>query len=215
MTNLLPPLLPSPPLASPSLIGLLAPGAPSLAGAGLPAAGALAKTSFANLLHPPHPPNGTGIGPGALALDVTDDPESPLDPAVRHSAHLAPPGHAQDHAPEPASEHVPALASAPEHAPAPAPAEVRAATSLEDLLPALVRTVAWNADGRRGVVHLELGAGSLSGTRLVIEADAGRVRVTIAAPASVHASVDLSGWRERIAARLVARGLDVGSVDVE
>jgi hypothetical protein len=134
---------------------------------------------------------------------------------VRHSAHLAPPTRAPEHA----REHAPALASAPEHAlafaPEHAPAEVRAATSLEELLPALVRTVAWNAEGRRGVVHLELGAGSLSGTRLVIEADAGRVRVTIAAPASVRASVDLSGWRERIAARLAARGLDVGSVDVE
>jgi hypothetical protein len=193
------------------------PSLPSLAGPGLPAAGALAKTSFAKLLHPPHALGGPGVDPGALAADVFDDPTSPLDPAVRHSAHLAPPRHAPEHA----GEHAPALALehasalAPASAPAPASAEVRAATSLEELLPALVRTVAWNADGRRGVVHLELGAGSLSGTRLVVEADAGRVRVTIAAPASVRAAVDLSGWRERIAARLAARGLDVGSVDVE
>jgi hypothetical protein len=209
MTDLLPP--PGP--ASPLLDGLLSPGAPSLAAPGLLPAGALAKTSVAKLLRPPHAPAGAGIDPGAVATDVPDDPESPLDPAVRHSAHLAPlgraPEHAREHAPALAPEHAPAFA--PEHA----PAEVRAATSLEELLPALVRTVAWNAEGRRGVVHLELGAGSLSGTRLVIEADAGRVRVTIAAPASVRASVDLSGWRERIAARLAARGLDVGSVDVE
>lgn len=209
MTNLLPPGGPP----SPLLVGLLGPAAPSLAGPAMPTAGAVAKTPFAKLLHPPHALGGPGVDPGVLATDLPDDPDGALDPAVRHSAHLAPPPHAPEHAlarePAPAPAFAHALASAS------APAEVRAATSLEELLPALVRTVAWNADGRRGIVHLELGAGSLSGTRLVIEADAGRVRVTIAAPASVRASVNLSGWRERIAARLAARGLDIGSVDVE
>jgi hypothetical protein len=144
--------------------------------------------------------------------DASEDTQGALDPAVRHAAHIAPPG--QHRAAEHSLAHEPAPVADMSPPSALPPVEVRAAASLEDLLPALVRNIAWHAQGHRGVVHLELGAGALSGARLVIEADAGRVRITIAAPASIRASVDLSGWSERIAARLAARGLDVGSVEV-
>jgi hypothetical protein len=199
--------------------GLVMAGA-AAAGPLLPAGSALGNataTGFAKLLRGAHgpPTHGPAIAGGA-ELDPSGDPEDFLDSAVRHAAHLAPPmqGHGAMHAPEHSAQHAPAPPADPLAISAPAPIEVRAAASLEDLLPALVRNVAWSATGQRGVIHLELGAGSLSGTRLVIEADAGRVRVTIAAPPSTRSSVDLASWRERIAARLTARGIDVRSVEL-
>jgi hypothetical protein len=184
------------------------------AGAGAP--GAPAAGSFARLLRASHDAAAGGPGPGnSAAVDPSDDADVALDPAVRHAAHLASP--AQTHAPPRAHEHSsyePAPTALAASHPAPQPVDVRAAASLEDLLPALVRNIAWNAQGHRGVVHLELGAGSLSGARLVIEADGGQVHVTIAVPSAIRASVDLSGWSERLAARLAARGLDVGSIEV-
>jgi hypothetical protein len=65
--------------------------------------------------------------------------------------------------------------------------------------------VAWEGDARRGAVHLELGAGSLSGATVTLECEDDRVRVRL----SVPSGVDLEGWRERIASRLVAAGLPV------
>jgi hypothetical protein len=87
----------------------------------------------------------------------------------------------------------------------------RARASLEDLLPALVRRVAWSGDGRRGALRLELGAGRLAGATLLVQADEGRVRVQLSGPAGA----DLEEWRRRIAARLADRGLNVEHVDVE
>jgi hypothetical protein len=87
----------------------------------------------------------------------------------------------------------------------------RARASLEDLLPALVRKVAWSGDGKRGAVHLELGSGPLAGGRLLIQAEEGRVHVHLSAPEGAS----LEGWRERIAGRLAARGLDVDGIDVD
>ncbi len=83
--------------------------------------------------------------------------------------------------------------------------------SLEELLPALVRKIAWSGDGRRGSVRLELGAGALSGATLLVHADGGQVRVALQAPPVT----DLEDWRARIAGRLAAKGLDVLGVDVE
>jgi len=77
--------------------------------------------------------------------------------------------------------------------------------SVEDLLPALVRKVAWSGDGRRGTVRLELG----SGAEVVVASDEGRVTVHLRAPPGV----DLDGWRARLGARLAARGLDVLEID--
>jgi hypothetical protein len=76
--------------------------------------------------------------------------------------------------------------------------------SLEELLPALVRKIAWSSDARRGAVRIELGAGALSGATLLVAAEGGRVRVTLTAPRGV----ELGAWRERIIARLSSRGLD-------
>jgi hypothetical protein len=93
----------------------------------------------------------------------------------------------------------------------PAQVEARVRSSLEDLLPALVRRVAWSGDGRRGAVRLELGAGELAGATLLVQVDEGRVRVRLSAPSGV----DVGAWRGRIADRLEARGLAVDSVEVD
>ncbi len=82
--------------------------------------------------------------------------------------------------------------------------------SLEDLVPALVRKVAWSGDARRGAVRLELGAGALAGVTLIVHANDGRVQVQLSAPPGV----DLEDWRDRIAQRLAARGLSVDDVRV-
>lgn len=82
--------------------------------------------------------------------------------------------------------------------------------SLEDLLPALIRKVAWSGDARRGTIRLELGAGALSGATLLVRADEGRVHVRLDAPSGL----DLHGWQARIVARLAARGLEVDGVEI-
>jgi hypothetical protein len=127
--------------------------------------------------------------------------EPPLDAVARHAAQLAPP---ITHEPVAPRVQLPAAA-------APATPEVRAHASLEDLLPALVRKVAWSGDGRCGTVRLELGAGALSGATLLVHTDDGRVRVHLDAPSGA----DVEQWRMRIAQRLAARGLAVDSVEVE
>jgi hypothetical protein len=89
--------------------------------------------------------------------------------------------------------------------------EARVRSSLEDILPALVRRVAWSGDGRRGTVRLELGAGELAGGTLLVQVDEGRVRVRLTAPPGV----DVDAWRGRITDRLEARGLAVDSVEAD
>jgi hypothetical protein len=54
-------------------------------------------------------------------------------------------------------------------------------------------------------VRIELGAGALSGATLLVSAERGRVRVALRG----QHGVELEPWRERIVARLAARGLDV------
>jgi hypothetical protein len=120
-----------------------------------------------------------------------------LDPGARQAALLAPPPQSVLHG------------GATEAADA--PAATRASTSLEDLLPALVRKVAWSGDGRKGTVRLELGSGGMAGAEVVVESDEGRVRVHLRAPGGV----DGDAWRRRVSARLAARGLDVEGVEVE
>jgi hypothetical protein len=120
----------------------------------------------------------------------------PLDPSTRHAAQLAPPVQA---------------GPAPPGSATTAQVAARVQSSVEDLLPALVRRVAWSSDGRRGTVRLELGAGDLAGATLMVHVDEGRVRVHLSAPPGVA----LGGWRERIADRLAARGLAVDGVEAE
>jgi hypothetical protein len=122
--------------------------------------------------------------------------DDPADPHVRHAAQLGPP-------PGLAQGEIVSLATISPPAGAPARA------SLEDLLPSLVRRVAWSGDGRRGTVRLELGSGALAGAELVVHADEGRVRVELRAPPGV----DLAPLRERIALRLAARGLALDGVE--
>jgi hypothetical protein len=127
--------------------------------------------------------------------------ETPLDSVARHAAQLAPP-----------LAHEPAAPALPLPSPsAPAAAEVRAHASLEDMLPALVRKVAWSGDGRRGAVRMELGSGVLSGATLLVQTEDGRVRVHLNAPSGA----DVEQWRARIAERLASRGLTVDSVEVD
>ena len=83
--------------------------------------------------------------------------------------------------------------------------------SLEELLPELVRKIAWSGDAHRGAVRLEVGAGALAGATLLVQAEGGRVHVTLHAPGDANAE----SWRGRIEARLSARGLDVGAVEIE
>jgi hypothetical protein len=96
----------------------------------------------------------------------------------------------------------------------PAPAESHvlraAAGSLEELLPALVRRVAWSGDGRRGTVRLELGAGELAGATLLVHADSGRVRVRLDVPPGV----DAARWEHRIRQRLEANRIPADTVEV-
>jgi hypothetical protein len=89
-------------------------------------------------------------------------------------------------------------------------ASARAASSLEDLLPALVRRIAWSGDGQRGSVRLELGAGELAGAILVVHADAGRVSIQMDVPPGT----DAVRWENRFRERLAARGLPTDAVEV-
>ena len=73
----------------------------------------------------------------------------------------------------------------------------------------LVRRAAWDRDGRRGCVRLELGAGALSGATVLLTYDDGQVRVSLDHPART----DLDAWRARLGARLLAAGLPVAEVE--
>jgi hypothetical protein len=121
----------------------------------------------------------------------------PLDPTTRQPAQLA----------SPFSE------SGGVQAPAAAvpPVEVRARASLEEVLPAIVRRIAWSGDGRKGSLRLEFGAGALAGGTLIVHADDGRVRVELSAPPGA----DASAWKERIVSRLEERKLHVEEVVVD
>jgi hypothetical protein len=82
-------------------------------------------------------------------------------------------------------------------------------------MPGLVRRIAWSGDGRRGALRLEVGSGALAGASVLVQSRGGRVDVTLgSAPGASHTRDELEAWRDRIAARLEARGIDVGAVDV-
>jgi hypothetical protein len=118
--------------------------------------------------------------------------EDALDPAARHAAQIAPP-----------------IVGPPILGGESAP-EVKARASLEELLPRVVKRMAWTGDGRKGSVRIELGSGALAGGTVTVHADEGRVRVEIATPAGV----DAEEWRQRIEARLAQRGIEVERLDV-
>ena len=156
----------------------------------------------------PGTPQGTLLAASARGRDKPGlrryrlaEPDQSLQRTARRVAQLAPPS--------PITAQVaPPLEPVP---PGGTRGEARPRASFEDLLPALVRKVAWSGDSRRGSIRLELGAGALAGGTLLVHADDGQVRVRL----SVPAGVDLDGWRERIAGRLAALGLSVEGVEVD
>jgi hypothetical protein len=107
----------------------------------------------------------------------------PLDPETRRCAQMAPP----------------AFTPSPT-APVPADTAIapRARVSMEELLPQLVKRIAWAGDKRRGSVQMELGAGPHAGTVITVHAVDGRVRVELAG--------DDTGTLRR---RLEEKGFDV------
>ena len=119
--------------------------------------------------------------------------DDPLDPCSRHAASLAPP----------------VATPAPPEA-AGALSAVKTALCIEQLLPDLVRRIAWTGNGRKGTVRLEFGAGALEGATLLVHSDEGRVRVELFAPPGT----DVSAWRQRIASRLRGRGIPLDEIDV-
>jgi hypothetical protein len=92
-----------------------------------------------------------------------------------------------------------------------APVQASARASLEEVLPALVRRIAWSGDGKRGTLRLEFGEGALAGGTLLVHADDGRVRVELQAPPGT----DTTAWKERIASRLTKRGVNLDELVVE
>jgi hypothetical protein len=119
--------------------------------------------------------------------------EDALDPSARQAAQLAPP-----------------MTVAPRQDTSQAASLANARVSLEDLVPQLVKKIAWSGDAQRGTVRMELGAGELSGATLTVSAEHGRVSVRVDAPPGT----DTSAWRDRLAARLEAKGLAIDSVEV-
>ncbi len=117
-----------------------------------------------------------------------------LDPAMRQTAQLAPPIGTMTSAESETSK----LAS-------------QTRVSLEDLVPQLVKKIAWSGDAQRGTVRMELGAGELAGATLTVSAEAGRVSVHMQTPPGT----DIAAWRERLTSRLEGRGLSLESVSVE
>lgn len=113
----------------------------------------------------------------------------PLDPTVRGIAQLGPPPSSQALQP-------------PEGASATAS---RAVLTMEDLMPRLVRRIAWAGDRRKASVQLELGAGPHAGTIVTVHAEDGRVRVEL------HGD-DRDELGAKIEARLARRGVSVDSV---
>ncbi|HXX66544.1 MAG TPA: hypothetical protein VEK07_05160 [Polyangiaceae bacterium] len=158
-------------------------------------------------------PGSVGFGPAAGAApgrpilrahrNVADD-DDPVDPLRRHRAALQ---SSELLAPRAAASPSPVL---------PAAASLlqvdraRAALSLEDLVPVLVRRIAWSGDRERGTVRLEIGAGELAGATLLVLADAGRVQVHLHVPPGV----DATAWQARIRRRLESRSIVADAVEV-
>ena len=85
-----------------------------------------------------------------------------------------------------------------------------ARVSLEDLVPQLVKKIAWSGDAKAGTVRMELGAGELAGATLTVSAEHGRVSVQVDTPPGT----DTAAWRERLASRLTAKGIPLDAVEV-
>jgi hypothetical protein len=211
--------------AGAGLLGPMAASAPSLAPAASAqgaTAGALGRVSAptasgtSSLGSMGGPPAGSRRLASWGGRHGADDDGAPtaLDAAARHAAQLAPPQAGApgfELPPAMAAGAPPAAGGAGASAGVPAPA----AAVLEVLMAGMVRKVAWSGDGRRGALRLELASGALAGATVLVQAVGGRVDVTLgSSPGSAHSRDELEAWRGRIAARLAARGIEVGAVEV-
>lgn len=115
-------------------------------------------------------------------------PVDPLDPQLRSSAQLAPP---------------PAIAASVDPATNGEAVTSRARVSMEELLPLVVRRIAWGGDKTKAAVHVELGTGSFAGTTVTVHAEGRRVRLELGGAG------DLDALRARLESRLRAAGIDV------
>lgn len=164
------------------------------------------------------------LGPEILVAAPRAAPAA-VAPAVPRASSLSARRGSDDDAVDPLRRHRAALQAAEVLAPAVAltapppsslpglPASVdaaRAPISLEDLLPAFVRRIAWSGDGKRGTVRLEIGAGELAGGTLLVAAEGGRVQVHLTVPAGV----DPAAWQARIRRRLESRQILAETVEV-
>ena len=134
-----------------------------------------------------HDRNGEEHDPGEKKPKAKRAEPDPTDPAVRQMASMAPP-----------AQMLPVSAAAAAEAP-------RARMSMEELLPSLVKKIAWAGDRNKGSVRLELGAGRFAGTTLVVHADNGKLRVEVSGS-------DADALRPLLDERLRRSGLDVESV---
>jgi hypothetical protein len=148
------------------------------------------------------------------ATDTTDPGGSPTAGIAEESDSLDPrhPRRGATAPPDPfqAFSTVAVPASLPAMHGGEAASNARAAASLDDLVPSLVRRIAWSGDRRRATMRLEIGAGALSGATLLVHAEAGRVRVHLDVPPGV----DAQAWQRRIERRLASRGVATDSVEV-
>ncbi|MEB2313798.1 MAG: hypothetical protein OZ928_18285 [Polyangiaceae bacterium] len=155
-------------------------------------AGGRALAARAELEREPVPPRRERSAADTARDDAGDDAPPPLDPLSRHLAFDRPP----------------ALATAAPHASAPPPNA--ALPAVEELVQRLVRRVAWGGDGRRGTARVELGAGELAGATITVESSGRELHVEVELPPGVEAEP----WRERLSARLRARGFELATLEV-
>ena len=165
---------------------------------------------------PSPPPGGEHGAPQPPGPDASEQ-QAPAEVVVVHTGKsreddMLDPLHRQRLAmgpPEMSSSGV--VATAPGMVGGTAPPEVvRAQASMEDLLPAMVRRVQWGGDGRKGTVRMEISAGALAGSTLLISADAGRVSVRLDVPPGV----DAAGWKDRIQGRLAVKHIPTDEIEV-
>jgi hypothetical protein len=129
---------------------------------------------------------------------VGDPVLDPTDPAARLAAQLAPRLDLVGG--------IPAVEATTCQVPGADEVLPRARVSMEELLPQLVRRIAWAGDRHRGTVQLELGAGPHAGTVVTVHAAEGRVSVAL------HGAGDVGALRDRIDDRLRAIGIQVDAV---
>ena len=140
----------------------------------------------------------------------------PSQPAFERGEfqHYGRDSHAQEPSIESPSAYVDPLHRALAHS-APPPAEcpgaplTNPAVAMEDMWRA-VRRIAWGGDRQRGIAYIELGAGTLKGATLTLEARGKAISVVVDLPPGTSNA----GWVERLAERLARRGLEVECVEV-